>query len=503
MLKEGNAPGQPNMVLFTTDQQRWNSWGLMNPEIKTPNLDRAFLHGLRFRNAVCQVPMCVPSRYSYMSGLYPWQVGSRLNAQTWQDPERMPVKVLAQHLRDAGYHTIGCGKTHYTMPADDEGRIALAQPDNRGFERRATVGSRGYPEAGLEARFWAEEDPEASDWFSQIEQTGSAPFPAGGEGLAGYQGSHWPFGLQRTREGFALRCALEFLEEAQTLGKPWFLNLSFDLPHAPLCTVPEFEALYEGAQVTLPESPPPGIAEHWGTFENTRNFLDYWEQLDSVGKREIICKYYALCSMVDHLFGELLDWLEQHGHLKDAWLIFASDHGESLGDRGRFSKYSLYESSVRVPLAISGPGIAPDSAGEISSPVELVDLVPTLLNLAGVDVPAFLPGRDLLSGPRRSGSFAEMHGTGAEALQAAPVYMWRTEEWKLILRLPGPLRGAIEENQEWEGELYNLQADPMEFDNRYDDPACRQQRERMALALLRNIAIANARYPFPDTRPAI
>jgi arylsulfatase A-like enzyme len=503
MAQAGDGPGRPNIVLFTTDQQRWDSWGLMNPEIQTPNLDRVFGRGLRFSNAVCQAPMCIPSRYSYMSGLYPWQVGSRLNAQTWQDPARMPVKLLAQHLRDGGYHTIGCGKTHYTMAADPDRRIPPAKPDNRGFARRATIGQPGHAEAGPDARFWGEEDPQASELFQQIEREGSAPYPAGGEGLAGYRGSSWPFGVDRTREGFAVRCALEFLEEARSIAKPWFLNLSFDLPHAPFCTVAEFEELYADAPVTLPEAPPPGIVEHWGTFENTRNFIDYWQGLDAEGKRGIIRKYHALCSMVDHLFGQLLDWLDRHGQLRDTWLVFASDHGESLGDRGRFSKYSLYEASVRVPLAISGPGIAPEAYGEVGAPVELVDLLPTLLNLASVPVPAYLPGRDLLTGPRRSGSFAEMHGSGAELLQAAPAYMWRTPEWKLVLRLPGTVRGATDDNPEWHGELYHLQADPTELHNRYDDPACRQQRERMTLELLKQIALANARYPHPDSRPSL
>lgn len=503
MSNESQEPGRPNIVFFTTDQQRWNSWGLMNPEIRTPHMDRVFGRGLRFRNAVCQVPMCIPSRYSYMSGLYPWQIGSRMNAQTWQDPETVPVKLLAEHLQAAGYHTIGCGKTHYTMAADAAVGIPPAIPHNRGFARRATSGARGQAEAGLEACFWAEEDPEACERFRQIEREGSAPYPAGGEGLAGYRGSHWPFGLMRTREGFALRCAQDFLEEANGKGQPWFLNLSFDLPHAPFCTVTEFEDIYKDAPVAIPEAPPPGLQEHWGTFENTGNFLAHWRGLDVAGKREVVRKYYALCSMVDSLFGELLRWLEQHDQMQNTWFLFASDHGESLGDRDRFSKYSLYEASVRVPLAISGPGIAPDRCGEVAAPAELVDLLPTILTLAGVPVPAYLPGRDLMAGPARYGSFAEMHGSGAETLQAAPIYMWRTSDWKLILRLPGTLRDAVAADPEWEGELYDLNADPMEYNNRYSDADCRQTRERLTLQLLRQIALANARYPFPDTRPAI
>jgi arylsulfatase A-like enzyme len=501
----GKASGKlSNILLFTTDQHRWDGWGLMNGEVKTPNLDRIFGKGVRFSGAVCQAPMCIPSRYSYMSGLYPSQVGSRLNAQTWQDPAELPVKVLAEYLSAGGYETIGCGKTHYTMGANESRGIRAALPDNRGFRHRAWSGVRGSGEAGLDARFWPEEDPDAQEYFMGTERSGSAPFPAGGEGLEGYKGSSWPYGIERTREGWATRCAIDFLEEAEKSGKPWFLNLSYDLPHAPFCTVAEFEALYDGMEITVPEDPPPGVVEHWGTFENTANFLEHWQTLDHSGKRAIIVKYHALCSMVDHLFGQVVDYLEKSGELSNTWILFCSDHGESLGDRRRFSKYSLYESSVRVPLAVSGPGIGVELAGsEVSAPVELVDLVPTILNLAQLPVPAWLPGRDLLSGSYRTGSFAEMHGTGAEERQAAPVYMWRTEEWKLILSLPGTLRQAAEGEADWEGELYDLESDPGELQNLYQESRYRDLREDLTLALLRQLACANARYPYPDTLPRI
>lgn len=495
---------RPNVILFTTDQQRWDAWGLMNTEILTPHLDAVFTDGLRWRNAVCQVPMCIPSRYSYMNGLYPSQIGSRMNAQTYQDPAQMPVKVLAQYLRDGGYHTIGCGKTHYAMGADDALGIAAAIPDNRGFDRRAAAGDRGCKEAGPDARLWGVEDPQAKLLFAEIEHSGSLPFPAGGEGRIGYAGSDWPLGLDRTREGWATACAIDFLDEAITIAKPWFLNLSFDLPHAPFCTVRAFEELYTNRDITVPDEPPAGLFAHWGIFENTRNFLDHWQLLDTAGKRGIIIKYYALCSMMDALFGKLIGWLRANGQLDNTWIIFTSDHGESLGDRGRFSKYSLYESSIRVPMALSGPGLTPQQRGsEMQDPAELIDLLPTILDLAGLPKPQWLPGRNLLTGPNRSGSFAEMHGSGAEEFQAAPIFMWRTPEWKLILSLPGHLTEADISASPWRGELYHLTVDPLELDNRYHDPALRDTRESMTLALLRTIACVHAKFPRPDTRPKL
>lgn len=495
---------RPNLIFLTTDQQRWNAWGLMNPEVKTPVLDRVFSRGLRWRHAVCQAPMCIPSRYSYMTGLYPSQVGCRVNAQTYQDPARMPVKVLAEYLSDGGYHTMGCGKTHYTMGADVNCGIPAGVPHNRGFNRRAAAGGKGYPEVGANSRLWEDEDPQARALFNKIEQEGSLPFPAGGEGLAGYRGSDWPLGLDRTREGWATSCALDFLDEAERLGKPWFLNLSYDLPHAPFCTVRKYEQWYDEQPVTVPAEPPAGLPAHWGTFENTQNFLDYWQKLDLADKREIIVKYYALCSMLDAQFGRIAEWLCQRNLMENTWIVFASDHGESLGDRGRFSKYSLYDSSVRVPLAIAGPGITEEMRGkEMDGPVELIDLLPTILGLAGLPVPEWLPGYDLLGEVPRDGSFAEMHGSGAEQHQTAPIYMWRSRDWKLILRLPGTLWEAHNQSVQWQGELYDLAEDPLELNNLYDDPAQQKRRENMTLCLLRRLACTAAMYPHPDTRPRL
>ncbi|MCD8481319.1 MAG: sulfatase-like hydrolase/transferase [Verrucomicrobia bacterium] len=495
---------KPNILLFTTDQQRWDAWGLMNPVIKTPHLDRLFADGVRWRHAVCQVPMCIPSRYSYMTGLYPSQIGSRVNAQTFQNPAQVPVPVLAEYLQEAGYQTIGCGKTHYAMAGDAQLNIPAPVPSNRGFQHRAVSNRRGTGEAGPSARYWPEEDSEASALFAEIELQGSQPFPAGGEGLHGYRGSYWPLGLNRTREGWATRCALEFLHDCVPSGKPWFLNLSYDLPHAPFCTVPEYERLYQDCEFDIPATPPPHLLEHWGIFENTANFLVWWNQQDAQAKRAVMIKYFAMCSMLDALFGEVVAWLECNGQLDNTWILFTSDHGESLGSRGRFSKYSLYEASVRVPLALTGPGIPEQQRGtELFAPAELIDVLPTLLDVAGIEVPPWLPGRRLLRDPARRGSFAELHGSGAEQLQAAPVYMWRTPEWKLILRLQGKLFEVESDESEWQGELYHLSEDPSELCNVYQEPAFREIRESMTLALLKQLACANAKYPHPDSRPGL
>lgn len=122
---------KPNIILLQDDQHRWNALGCVNPLVKTPALDRLAADGVRYEQAVCQAPACVPSRYSLMLGLYPSQIGVRRNGQ-WLSDERMPLPTPAEHLRNAGYQTTGFGKTHWSAPGCS----------TRGFETRAIGQSR-------------------------------------------------------------------------------------------------------------------------------------------------------------------------------------------------------------------------------------------------------------------------------------------------------------------------------------------------------------------------
>ncbi len=179
----------------------------------------------------------------------------------------------------------------------------------------------------------------------------------------------------------------------------------------------------------------------------------------------------------------MLDRLRADGELDDALVVFLSDHGEMLGERRHhFSKYCLYEGSVRVPLILSGPRVPEGLRGTVDSrPAELVDVLPTL------------PGGSLFAPPCRRGAFCEMHGSGYAETERAPALLWRTAEWKLILYLPGELAGAKRRVGDCGGELYHLGDDPQEWHNRWDDPACRDLRERMTRELLMHVACAASR----------
>jgi arylsulfatase len=175
-----------------------------------------------------------------------------------------------------------------------------------------------------------------------------------------------------------------------------------------------------------------------------------------------------------------------------------------LGERRRFSKYCLYEGSVRVPLILAGPDTPSRLRGTVDDrPAELVDVLPTLLSVAGVPTQPEFPGKSLLAEPARAGSFSEMHGTGYEEVQQAPAYMWRTRDWKLITYLPGDAADAGRRVGEVMGELYDLRADPLEVENLFEDPGHLSVRERLSGELLMHLASAWARHPWQAAKPPL
>jgi arylsulfatase A-like enzyme len=205
---------------------------------------------------------------------------------------------------------------------------------------------------------------------------------------------------------------------------------------------------------------------------------------------------------VDEQFGRVLRRLEERGEAENTFVVFTSDHGEMLGDRRRLSKYCLYEGSVRVPLMVAGPGVPTHLSGTVDDrPAELVDVLPTLLSVAGEATPPEFPGASLLAEPVRAGCFTEMHGTGYEKVQKAPAYMWRTHDWKLISHLPGDVAGAG--LREARGELYDLRADPHEYENLYEDPGHLSIRNRLTGELLMHLASSWGKYPWQAAKPRL
>ena len=189
---------------------------------------------------------------------------------------------------------------------------------------------------------------------------------------------------------------------------------------------------------------------------------------------------------MDDMFGRVLQVLEERGMLKNALIVYVSDHGEMLGERYyRFNKYCLYESAVRVPMILSGTALPAEFQGKIDHrPAELIDIYPTLLKAAGVEVPQTAKGRDLLSlDELRQANFCALHERPGEAS-----FMWRTREFKLIFCFERKDEASSYTASDIKGgELYDLAKDPAEWNNLFGDEAYRALREKMTEELVSHI----------------
>ena len=442
--------GRPNIIFIMDDQHRWDAIGNLHGEVITPTLDSLMEHGVLYDQAVCQAPMCVPSRNSIMFGMYPSQTGVFRNSGGVSD-DSLPGKTMAQYFRDAGYETAGFGKTHW-------GKYPT---DTRGFETRYT--SEIPEEGGLTMAKLA---PAAKARYdAEIASMGP-----GEENNVGYLGFTSRLPEEDHRDGWINARAIEYIRGRED-DRPLFLYLSYMKPHAGHNVPAGYEARYDTAKITYAEQPlwREDRSVHAAGVNRRDLYESYWKRASPVEWKLMTMRYYANVTWIDDLMGRTLAALREKGLLDNALIVYTSDHGESLGERYyRFNKYSLYESSVRVPLIISGSGrsIGAEPGSVDRRPVDLVDLLPTLLREAGILPAAGLPGVDLLDDPARAGSFAALHEREGEA-----AFMWRTPEAKLILvfqRREDPADYTAADIIG--GEFYDLTEDPREWEDRYGSP---------------------------------
>ncbi len=458
--------GPPNIIFLMDDQHRWDALGVENSVVITPNLDRLSREGVRFEQAVCQAPMCIASRNSMMLGLYPNQIGILRNEPGIPDGE-LPATPLAQLFQDAGYETAGFGKTHWGVASS-----------TRGFETRYCSEIR---EEG--AVMMIDTDPDKKKAYDN-ETAGYGP---GEEDPGGYIGRTSGIPEGSHRDGWITDQCLDYLDSRED-ERPLFLYLSFMKPHAGH-NVPEgFEDQYELGNIRYAEQPSwdMDISPHAEDINRREKYIGFWKDASEQQWEEMTMRYYANCTWMDDMFGRVLESLEQKGLLENALIIFVSDHGEMLGERYyRFNKYCLYESSVRVPMILSGTALPEALKGRVDNePAELVDVYPTLLNAAGIDIPENAAGADLINGSiLRRASFCGLHEREDEA-----AFMWRTRDYKLILQMKRKADASeYLSSHIMGGELYDLTKDPREWNDLYGNADYSDLAARMTEELLEHL----------------
>ncbi len=436
---------RPNLLILLTDMQRADTvHALGNPVIRTPNLDRLVAEGTSFTNAFSPSPVCVPARCSLHYGLYPQNTGVYENGSWMEDNDASYPAILGRN----GYRTRGIGKTHF---APDPQAL-------RGFQAR---------ESQEENR----SDPASDDYIRYLRDNGYDHLePHGFRGEMYYipQVSTLPAEAHPTQ--WVGDRSIAFIEEHGG-GDPWCLFSSFIHPHPPFSPPKPWHKLYRAPEMPLPNLPQQ--FESLQTYINRRqNRYKYRDQgIDLNLMRNIKAFYYATISFVDYQIGRILASLERSGRLDDTLIVFASDHGEYLGDYKCFGKRSMHDASARVPLIVRYPKRFAAGA-RCSAPASLIDLLPTLVSAAGIDAEEFevdgVDLSDLASGASdRQEVFAQC-GSGPKGS-----YMIVRRDCKYFYSAP--------DDAEF---LFDRVNDPLETRNRAGAPFAEQIRDELKGRLL-------------------
>lgn len=438
------GPRRPNIVFFLTDDHAWQTIGTYGSTlVPTPNLDRIAREGMRFDRAFCTESICGPSRAAILTGKY----GHVTGAMGWL-PYDHTHRNFAEYLRASGYQTALVGKYH--------------QGD----------------------------DPAGFDYYDILPGQGDYQNPT----FLSPQG-------RRTIPGYVsdviTDLSLAWLEQRDP-DRPFVICINDKAAHIPWTPAPRHRAMFDGRDIPEPASIGDDLAKRAGAVKLSWLRVDqlprwqarHWgeppagqtpEQRRSWLYQKMMKNYLGCVAGIDDNVGRVLDWLDRNHLAEDTIVIYASDQGFILGEHGWFDKRWMLEESLRLPLLVRYPRLIRPGSAE-KAMVLNTDFAPTLLDLAGVPVPADMQGRSLrpvLSGDvpadwRRSIYYRYY----ATEFALPPHYGVRTERYKLI-HYQGPViaddgspvgdsRNIARQIDEWE--LLDLQADPTETTNFYHDP---------------------------------
>ena len=430
-------PDRPNFLVIMTDQQRWDTLGLAKPaELRTPTFDALVADGCLFTHAFCQGPICVPSRASFLTGKYVHQHRLFHNNGCLPDCETTWADVLAQ----AGYATVAVGRTHTI---------------HKGFEHVYVPIGNSYLD--FTERLYE------SDW-QEFLYGHEAPVPH-------------PDDREQFVEFRRTQAACDTLRDLAGQGAPFAMFLGYCAPHNPYVVPEPYVSMYDDVDFPPPRVPEldPSLPDY---NEGQTRFL---EKMQAAGPSQCARYYYGMVSMIDECVGRVLGRLDELGLRDNTIVVFTSDHGEMLGDHGRWAKGNIYEQSIRIPLLVVNPPRVPPGT-TCDALVESVDLFPTILDYAGVTMAnqAYrLRGRslrELIEGTAtriRSAVFAQL----------PPWIMVRTKRWKLGYGYPkGDCYTDVP--AQYRGVLYDLANDPDERHNLFDDPAHGEVRGEMLRRLV-------------------
>lgn len=416
-----------NLIFIISDQHNRNMMGCYGSSVvRTPNLDSLAKNGVKFNNAYCNFPICMPSRASMTTGEYAHKNNYWDNAC----PYAGDVKGFGHRLMENGHNVTTVGKLHYKN--DDP--------------------YTGFPDQRLP--------------LNAVDGIGDIRSCIRTEELVSYalgstiKDAHWGDSSYQRFDKACAKEAVNFLKnEAKNFKKPWMLYVGIANPHFPLIADEKYKELYPLDKVIMPKQYVKSERPMHKAIEFTRKQMGIEEELDEDLIKKALAVYYGMCSFMDERVGEIINILKEIGFEKNTRIIYTSDHGEMAGEHGLWHKYQMYEESVAVPLIISGPDIPKGKV--IKNNVSLIDIYPTILDGIGINLSKTekkFPGISLL--PIAKGELnvnrivfseyqAELSTTGS--------FMIRNDRYKYVYFAEG-----------YPCQLFDLKNDPYELNDLSD-----------------------------------
>lgn len=481
---------RPNILLITTDQHRADCYSFARPDIRTPHLDRLAKRGTRFDRCYCPGPLCQPARASILTGMLPHTHGVRDNGIDL--PDDMVERGFAQQLSNAGYRTGFLGKAHLGTQFTFE---KTGRPECRYSHADYGPGWHGpymgfdYVELFIDGTvkwpYW--EPPQGLHFTDWLFSAGDGAeknrlYDSGMRPESGAQQTHIPdLPLPWHHSTWLGDRATSYIEDHDG-DDPFALWVSFPDPHHPFDAPDPYGRMYDPADVNLPShyqldldrrpwwheasltSKPQTTAE----FQAIRENLSRQKQVTEEQLRDITANYFGMISLVDHNIGRIMDAVAHKGILDDTIILFTSDHGEFLGDHGLLFKGPMfYDSLTRVMLLAAGPGV--EEGKVVTDVVSTVDIAPTVADLGGAEIFGGYHGQSLKP---------YVNGGDTSGLRNMAHIEWGLDKSRCGIDLD--LRTVETERYRYtvelgsgDGELYDLQEDPHEMENRFSDPACK------------------------------
>ncbi len=435
---------RPNILLITTDQQRWDAVSGTGPTfLRTPHFRHLCKEGVRFNRAYSDCPTCVPARRTIMTGQHAHTHGMTENSVS------VPIdssQTLPGQLTAAGYQTMAIGKMHFSPQRFRQGFQEMLLPDDYYRE----MARRGGPQPmhhGLGQN-------ELTPTMSTVAETD-------------------------TLTAWTAERSVDFITHRRDPSAPFFLWTSFSKPHPPLDPPEPYYSMYRDADIPEP------VCGDWARADDCPVALRrMWERMDDGLTPEIIrearAAYYGLISQIDFNLGRIFAALRASGQWRNTIILFTSDHGDYLGDHGGVWKGFFHEPSAHVPFVLRLPPSEPwvSSDRSVDDLVCLADVYPTLLRAAGCDVPAEVDGRDLSPIARGEASIADRYVVSvfASSIEHCHQLAITDGRWKYLW-----FEGAAEQ-------LFDLAADPSELSNRAADPEAAPVKAELRAALIAELA---------------